>query len=471
MVSRTRKVQKQKGGSIPHLPRSLAPISGADKKTLMTNFFTNNGIYYVAGHGAVLKDETYEVPPNTYVLHVIVSGKVLYADSTEIEDFVKERDTESLWRLLTGQDKGFGTSEFFSPNRFEPEKDTLAIYKPGDRPKDMILQFSNKGGAETDILISGVYQLPVEKTLFDMRTRLFREKTKLLAQEKEKNTFQRASANDKKKKEQELTNAFALENDPFFQNHKTNLMKTYFTRDLTATETENDRFVIKESKLVNDASRFPIPTAGGFRLFIVWACRGVYCSSLDENARSARRHSINLHEYEEGVKEQYAAKEALKAAIRKAKADADREKAAKEEAERKRAAEENKKKKATAPKKENAAFGFKPGFFTKKVQKTKQQLQQEEERQTKILNNALKEVEEDERKRNKILNNAIKELEDEEEKERKEFENKERNMNIKVRAGRKLTFKVNKLIKEMREKYGKDADKVINNILRELGKN
>jgi hypothetical protein len=197
----------------------------------------------------------------------------------------------------------------------------------------------------------------------------------------------------------------------------------------------------------------------------------VYCSSLDENARSARRHSINLHEYEPGVKEQYEAKETLKAAIRKAKEDADREKAAKEEAERRRAAEENKKKKAAAPKKENTAFAFKPGFFTKKVQKTKQQLQQEEERQTKILNNALKELEEEERKRNKILNNALKEFEEEEERERKEFENRERNINIKVRAGRKLTFKANKLIKEMREKYGKDADKIINTILRELGKN
>ncbi len=469
MVNRTRKLKKQKGGSIPHLPRSLAPISGTDKKTLMTNFFTNNGIYYVAGHGAILKNETYEVPPNTYVLHVIVSGKVLYADSTEIEDFVKERDTESLWRLLTGQDKGFGTSEFFSPNKFEPEKDRLAIYKPGDKPKDMILQFSNQGGAETDILLSGVYQLPVDKTLFDMRTRLVQEKTRLLAQESEKNTFQKSSATDKKKKEEELTNKFALENDPFFQNHKANLMRTYFTRDLAREETEKDRFVIRESKLVKDAARFPIPTAGGFRLFIVWACRGVYCSSLDENARSARRHSINLHEYEEGVKERYAAKEAVRVAIRKAKENADREKAAKEEAERKKAAEEEKKKKAAAPKKENTAFAFKPGFFTKKVKKTKQELEQEEERQKKILNNALKELKEQEEKnRNKILNNALKELEEE---EWKNFENKETNRNTKVRLERKLTFKINKLVKEMRKKYGKGADKVINSLLSEFGKN
>jgi hypothetical protein len=311
MVNRTRKQKKQKGGSIGHLPRNLAPITGDTPKNLIRDFFTQNNNYYVAAHGTILPHSKYTIPDNTYILHLTVSGKLLRGENAqEMEDIVQDFEKENLWKLLTGQEKNSGKVTLFSPGKYEPYKEKVAIYRPGESVSDMILSFSSKGNADTDIVLSGAYRIPVEPYLFERRKKMVLEKMALLTKEKETLAFQKLSEQDKKKSEISIANKFAKDNDPFFQTHRLNLLKDYFTRKLKTDEGEEKRFQLTESALVHDFERFPNPPSG-FRLFIVDACRGV-CTTLEENAKRVRAESMNLQEYEEGVKERYFEEERLK---------------------------------------------------------------------------------------------------------------------------------------------------------------
>lgn len=316
MVKKTKRTRKlrQKGGAIPFLPPEVAPrcppgCKSKEMKTLAEAFFNNNNIYYITGHGGLLPNKTYEVPPNTYILHAGVSGKSIFSNSitcqgqNEFKELVQELYTVDLWKLLTNQ-AGHDTG-MYSREVYEPNKELLAIYEPGDIVSDMIFEFSNLGSTEKDITGCGIYKVPVNDNLNEQQENVLREKSAMLARIKFNGERNKKSADEIRKQQESEIYPFIKEKDTVFRNRSDNLLKTWFTRKLSAGE---EQYIDNESKIVNDTGRFP-GKPGGIRLFIVWACRSVTGISSKENAlaaaKKARRRSINLHKYNVGVREKY----------------------------------------------------------------------------------------------------------------------------------------------------------------------
>lgn len=315
MVSKTRKRKQQKGGAIHKLPSEVAPTTGAKVSTLIENFFTNNALYYVDGHGALL-DATYIVPENTYIFHAGVSGKTIssqyckyekkYIGENDIMDLVQKDNKEELWKLLTGQPNASSVS-MYSPKTFEPEKTNLAIYEPGDEVHDMMLNFSSAGSANLAFVMAGVYKVPVRESLFTSMGNLQLEKTSKIGLYRESDEAKKVSSEEREKKETEIATQFANEHDDTFRKDKDNLLKAYFQRDLSSKR-ESIRHTITESNMVYDEDLFPTPPSG-VRIFIVWACRAPYDASTKEEretkAKTMRRKSINVRKYNESAIETY----------------------------------------------------------------------------------------------------------------------------------------------------------------------
>jgi hypothetical protein len=316
MVNKSRKKNKQKGGAVHKLPPNVAPTTGAKVKDLIENFYKNNNLYYIDAHGALL-DSTYTVPENTYILHAGVSGKSVNSAfcSTEgkflgkdndLMDLVQKDNRDDLWKLLTGQENASATS-MFSPAKINIEKDTLAIYEPGDVVHDMKFVFSSEGDANLAISMIGIYKIPVREYLFTQMEDSEKNKTKKLTNYRNSTAGKAAPLEEKEKKETELGSTVAKVSDTYFRTHPDNLLKDYFTRPL-AKDKESLRHILTESGMVTDEELFPFPE-GGVRIFIVNACRFPYIASSPEDrlqkAKAMRRKSLTLRKYNEGVKEAY----------------------------------------------------------------------------------------------------------------------------------------------------------------------
>lgn len=412
MVKKTRKIKKlrQKGGAIHKLPADVAPTTGAPKTNLINNFFTKNKLYYIDTHGAML-DSTYIVPEKTYILHAGISGKSIHTQycsgegkfvgENDMMDLVQKENKADLWKLLTGE-SGASSISMFSPKKFEPEGVSLAIYEPGDEVHDMIFKFSNEGHtSELAIRLAGIYEIPVRDNLFKIIEEAEMEKARKLKEYSDSNAGKKASIADKKKREIEISNAFAKEKDIKFRNDKDNILQEFFKRQLNKSR-EESRYTMKESNIVYDEALFP-PPADGVRIFIVWACRSAYTASSEEErvakGKTMRRKSLSLRKYNEGVREAYekaeeqrkerlrieAAKERLRQKIEELK------KKHEEEMEKKLTKQHPLAKKFT----NNLKSGKKINWAHFNAMKTKvlQAAKEENERLNKILNEALEELE------------------------------------------------------------------------------
>jgi len=306
MTKKTRKV-KQKAGAIPFLPPEIAPTTGGKSKELAEQFFKNNNVYYISGHGALLPNKPYKIPENTYILHAGVSGKVVTSEATgtcsgqnDLKELVQENQFVDFWKLLTNQ-AGAASVRLYSRTKYEPEKELLSIYAPGDIVSDMVFEFSNLDSVDKDVTACGVYKVPVKDTILEEQEKALLKKSGMALQIKRNGEKNKKSAAQIKKDQEDVIYPFIDTVDTRFRNRSDNLLKDWFNREPSPI----NKFVTYESNLLNDKTLFPVK-AGGIRLFVVWACRAVNAAtpalSIEEGQR-ARARSINLQEYNVGVKE------------------------------------------------------------------------------------------------------------------------------------------------------------------------
>lgn len=293
-----RKTRKQRAGALSKLPRSVAPVT-EDKKADINNFFKNNRVYYVSAHGAVLTDKKHKVPPNTYILHAVDSGKLLYVNKSELPQFVTEYHETLLWDLLTGQSEGTEGTRLFSPNKFRIEQGDLAIYEPGDMVSDMLFHFSNEGPENLAITMNGVYKVPIASELLDRAKQFEAEKSRDIYRVTQSSEYKAMTDEAEKKQARDRVSVeFARATDDIFRTNSSNKLRGYFNRALNNSE-ESKRYEMKESQLINDTTTFS-PPDGGIRLFIVFACRGPYCPPGEREQRESRRvrrESLALRTY------------------------------------------------------------------------------------------------------------------------------------------------------------------------------
>ncbi len=292
MPNKTRKQKHQKGGAIPFLPRALAPITGKPENTLIQEFFTNNKIFYVTSHGNMLSKTKFEVPANTYILHAGVSGKVCGEDTSMIdllqgEGYNSAGKKKQFWKFLTGQLKGQLYNNLLYNPRVFTTKRTLAIYAPGDKVNDMNLSFLNLHYA-SGYIEQGVYEYPTPDSIFTLAERLRNERERLLTRKRA--GLGKVSNQTIEAELEAVARDFSAAHDKEFHDRADNKIGPYFRRGGSKTLLESDLLNIPELAA----------PATGFRLFIVFSCRGiadVLPAEKELAATHARRASISLRDY------------------------------------------------------------------------------------------------------------------------------------------------------------------------------
>jgi hypothetical protein len=305
-AKKLQKRRKQKGGAVSHLPRVIFPTTGKAQLELITDFFTRAHIYYVSAHGALHSRKTYEVPPNTYILHVGVSGKV--CDTSNImnefllaEGFPLNKKKEMLWKFLTGQRLGPALNNIlFKPDRFNQRTNTIAIYEPGDIVHDMTFSFENTN-ADSGYIQLGAFKFPFAEDLMEQAEKIAVEREG----EYMKKAMRLGGINSPafRAQRKKLAKDFAMKHDNLLRYRGDNKLRRLFSEIEAAAEEESEedekRYTMLESEFV-ELQDFFVPANDHYRVFIVFSCRGVYDVLPEEEAeagRRTRRASLNLRSY------------------------------------------------------------------------------------------------------------------------------------------------------------------------------
>ncbi len=296
---KTRKLKKQTGGAVPNLPTNKVPITGKPEAELVKDFFQNNSVYLISGHGNLSTTRTYKVPENTYILHFAPSGIVCMNDEIFHELLSKkgpaerpEAQKKQIWKFLTGQRmEGPYRNMLYNFKKKNEAGTDIALYEPGDVVHDMNFHFMNPD-YELATTLCGVYSVPLMDSIFEMSNEMYIKRQEEINQYlKDKGVpphKNRNSLSDEQKSAmKKIGKEFSDKHDKEFHVLKENLLKP-----LLATKTH-----FTESELMSKTDILSNPQ-GGLRIFFVLSCRAPDDKTDKTLPSKLRRKSISLRKYQ-----------------------------------------------------------------------------------------------------------------------------------------------------------------------------
>ena len=177
--SKKRKGTRRRGGAIDKLP-------GVNDRTELEDFNREWDVIYIRAHGALLEGQL-DVPPNTYILNSIPSTLACLFPVTD----------RSLNSFYAGDDYDTDFIDFIHnpqatfrhiyrrqhlPTTKEQKEisEITAIYEPGDRIYDALLQFKSHvvpkaefgTRGKTHFIVPGIFKLPIPKQTKTERNKL-----------------------------------------------------------------------------------------------------------------------------------------------------------------------------------------------------------------------------------------------------------------------------------------------------------
>jgi len=134
-----------------------------DKSNNSINFFNTHKLFLITAHGR-LKNTSFAVPENTYILNMVAAGKECGRETFELDNFKYDYDSKNSMRhkiFDAIQNSIFLKDLMYKPadtNNKNTINNSLAIYEPGDIMQDTDLQFTN---LDYPVVALGMYELPM----------------------------------------------------------------------------------------------------------------------------------------------------------------------------------------------------------------------------------------------------------------------------------------------------------------------